>query len=353
MPLGCAKCGGKLLAVHSDNPELIELFAENFLKNNRKMLTIAHEQNESKLPETGPAKTVLIETLLLADTERYNAEKEHNPASLTAYHFSNSGQSNALDARNPPLEIYHLPMEILDFLWSIKNPEYKIEWNALVQRAWQLAPTKKGKKEKTGLLEENTRHPRNYIYEDLFRLPQGAPRFVRSYFLRIPSRNVSSDDPRRAYSLKDDASLVSWKITELFLKKVMHLKESRINRIREIGDQLADYVNEENDKKFFSTFYGEQSRYGIVRNALIRVNRSRLKQGKPPILKFDPFVEVFEEQDENGRTDWRLARDLVLIRMIERLYDLKWIEKHVEEIPDENEDEIIDDSVPNQKENQL
>ena len=185
--------------------------------------------------------------------------------------------------------------------------------------------------------ETNTRRRRNYLYEDLFRLPQGAPRFVRSYFLRN--------------SLKDYASLVSWKLTELFLKKVMHLKESRINRIREIGDQLADYVNEENDKKFFSTFCGEQSRYGIVRNALIRVNCYRLKQGKPPILKFDPFVEVFEEQDENGRSDWRLARDLVLIRMIERLYDLKWIEKHVEEMPEENEDEMINDSVSDQKEN--
>jgi len=337
MPLGCAKCGGKLLAVHSDNPEIMESFARAFLRKNRANLTLAHEQNARKLPEAGPAKTVLIETLLLADEERHNAEREHNLASLTAYHFNNSGQSNALDARNPPLAIYHLPMDILDFLWSIKNPEYKVEWNTVVQRAWQLAQPKKGEKDENGLQEENTRRRRNYLYEDLFRLPQGAPRFVRSYFLRN--------------SLKDYASLVSWKLTELFLKKVMHLKESRINRIREIGDQLADYVNEENDKKFFSTFCGEQSRYGIVRNALIRVNCYRLKQGKPPILKFDPFVEVFEEQDENGRSDWRLARDLVFIRMIERLYDLKWIEKHVEEMPEENEDEMINESVSDQKEN--
>jgi hypothetical protein len=37
--------------------------------------------------------------------------------------------------------------------------------------------------------------------------------------------------------------------------------------------------------------------------------------------------------------------------MIERLYDLKWIEKHVEEMPEENEDEMINDSVSDQKEN--
>lgn len=117
MPLGCAKCGGKLLAVHSDNSEIIELFAKYFLKKNRAAIILAHQQNESKFPEAGPAKTVLIDILMLADEERYNAEKEKNPASLTAYHFSNMGKSNALDARNPPLEIYHLPMDIMDFLW--------------------------------------------------------------------------------------------------------------------------------------------------------------------------------------------------------------------------------------------
>jgi CRISPR-associated protein Cst1 len=337
MPLGCAKCGGKLLAVHSDNSDIIEKFAKEFLERNREAISLAHQSNNSKLPESGPAKTVLVKTLLHADEERYNSEKEYQPASLTAYHFSNSGQSNALDARNPPLEIYHLPLEIMDFLWAINNPEYKFEWEAVTQRAWQLSQPKKGKKSKEVSHEDETKPRRNYLYEDIFRLPHEAHRFIRCYFLRIPTKNTSSDDPRRAYSLKDDASLVSWNLTSLFLDKVMHVKESRINRIREIGDQLADYVNEENDKKFFSTFYGEQSRYDVVINALIRVNRSRLKQGKPPIIRFEPFIEVFEEPDEKGRSNWRLSRDLVLIRMIERLYDLKWIEKHSDALPEANE----------------
>jgi len=335
MPLGCAKCGGKLLAVHSDNPEITEFFAKKFLASNQKLISIAHNKNDSKLPETGPAKTVLVETLLLADEERSRAEKEYNPASLTAYHFSNSGQSNALDSRNPPLEIYHLPAEIMDFLWVVKNQEYKYDWEVLTKRAWQISKPKKENKKNSN--KEDKRRPRNYLYEDLFRLPHEAHRFLRRYFLRVPTRNTPNDDPRRAYSLKGDAGLVSWDLTELFLKKVMHLKESRINRIREIGDQLADYVNEENDKKFFSIFYSEQSRYDIIRNALIRVDRSRLKQGKPPIIRFEPFIEVFEEPDEKGRSNWRLARDLVLIRMIERLYDLNWIEKHAEDLPDSSE----------------
>lgn len=336
MPLGCAKCGGKLLAVHSDNPDITELFAKKFLDNNIQEISLAHQSNGTKLPEKKPAKTLLIETLLKAAEELCQI-RDYRPSSLTAYHFSNSGQSNALDARNPPLEIYHLPMDIMSFLGAIKHAEYKAEWDAIAHRAWQLATPKKGKKgeKETETSEQSELRRRNYLYEDLFSLPQDAPKFIRHYFLRIPVRKTFNEDPRRSYSLNSDAGLVSWKLTSLFLERVMHVKDSRINRIREIGDQLAEYVNEENDKKFFSAFYSEY-RYDTIRNALIRVNHSRLKQGKPPIIKFEPFIEVFEEVDDKGRSDWRLARDLVLIRMIERLYDLKWIEKHVEEISEMN-----------------
>ncbi len=347
MPLGCAKCGGKLLAVHSDNPEIIEKFAKKFLQKNRKGIELAHQANESKLKEFGSARTIIIDTLLETDEDIAHAREDNQPASITAYHFSNSGQSNALDSRNPPLEIYHLPMELLDFLAAIKNPEYSDEWKAIAQRAWQLDHPKKGKKDKEPSVSGENKMRRNYLYEDLFRLPQDAHRFLRSYFLRIPTRNPSNDDPRRAYSLKSDASLVSWKLTELFLNKVMNVKESRIKLIREIGDQLADYVNEENDKKFFSAFYSEQGRYDVLRNALIRVNHTRLKQGKPPIIRFEPFVEVFEELDEKGWSNWRLARDLVLIRMIERLYDLKWIEKHTDALPESNDASMKEDLAEN------
>lgn len=336
MPLGCAKCGGKLLAVHSDNPDITELFAKQFLNDNKSAISAVHVANGTKLPEAGPAKTVLIKTLIKAEEER-GLIHEERPSSITAYHFSNSGQSNALDARNPPLEIYHIPMDIISFLGAINLAEYRAEWDAIAHRAWQLTTPKKGKKgEKvTETSEQNESRRRNYLYEDLFNLPQDAPKFIRHYFLRIPVRKTFNEDPRRSYSLKSDADLVSWKLTSLFLDKVMHVKGSRINRIREIGDQLAEYVNEENDKKFFSAFYSEY-RYDAIRNALIRVNHSRLKEGKPPIIEFEPFIEVFEEVDDKGRSDWRLARDLVLIRMIERLYGLGWIEKHVEEISEMN-----------------
>lgn len=116
------------------------------------------------------------------------------------------------------------------------------------------------------------------------------------------------------------------------------MNPNRIERIRALGDDLAQYVHDENDTKFFERFYGEQKRYDMVRNELIRVSNARLKRGQPPLVKFEPYMEIFEDADERGRTDWRLARDLVLIRMIEKLYELRWIQQHADVIPETREE---------------
>jgi CRISPR-associated protein Cst1 len=346
LPLGCAKCGGKLLAVHSDNLEIMLRFAKKFYEQNRLQVGIAHAAGSSKLPESkSSAKTLLIETLIEIEQVRQREREAEQPFSVTAYHLSNSGQSNPLDSRNPPLEIYHLPLELTGFLAAVLSAKYIDEWDKLTHRAWQLSPVKKeGKKKKSDASteitpKEDSRPRRNYLYEDLFLLPENARIFIRRYFLRIPARNAREDDPRRGYTLNDEANLVSWKLTQLFLERVMRMNANRIQLIREMGDQLAAYVFEENDQKFFATFYAEQN-YALVRNALIRVNRALLKRGQPPIVKLDSYIDVFEDTDEKGRTDWKLARDLVLIRMIERLYELNWLTSHSDAIPERGDEKV-------------
>lgn len=325
-PLGCAKCGGKLLAVHSDNPELIYKFAKNFLEHNRREVNLAEQAGATKLPEAGAsAKTLIVRTLLAIEEARQQEREARQPYSVTAYHLSNSGQSNPLDARNPPLEIYYLPLELTEFLAEIVGARYRDDWRKIERRAWQLASDEEERK-------------RNYLYEDLFQLPQNAPTFIRRYLLRVPARTRFKDDPRGAFSLKSDADLISWNLTRLFLERILHMKPSRIERIRALGEQLAEYVHEENDTRFFERFYSEQKRYDLVRNELIRVSNARLKRGQPPLIQFEPYVEIFEEVDEHGKSDWRLARDLILIRMIEKLYELRWIQQHADEIPEIREE---------------
>lgn len=333
-PMGCAKCGGKLLAVHSDNPDLTYEFAAEFLEQNRAAVMLAQQAGEKKMPEaSASAKTLLIRTFLDIERKRLDLGQGSRPCSVTAYHLTNSGQSNPLDT-NPPLEIYHLPLELTAFLSQLIGPEYKSLWQRIEDRAWQLDPTSATENSRRKSASGKTGPRRNFLYEDIFRLPEIAPTFIRRYFLRTPMRTSATNDPRAYYSIKDEADLVSWKIADLFLRKVMGMDKQRIERIRALGDSLAEYVSSENDRRFFTTFFREM-KYDYFRNALIKANLAWIRGGHPPLIKLDPYVEIFEEGDEVARWDWRLARDLVLIRLVERLYELGWIGANRDAVTDE------------------
>lgn len=118
------------------------------------------------------------------------------------------------------------------------------------------------------------------------------------------------------------------------------MDKSRIEQIRNLADALAEYIRSENDNRFFSKFFREKN-YAIFRNLLLKANLNQVKRGKSPLLQFDSYLQVFEEGQELPASDWRLARDLVLIRMIERLFQLGWFKEHksaLQEISEEIED---------------
>ena len=329
-PLGCAKCGGKLLAVHSDNDELTYHFAATFLRGNREAVQLAQSAGSKKMPEAKRShRTLLIETLLEAEWMRREAQEDERPASITAYHLSNSGQG-------PGLDIYYLPLEIVGFLRVMESARYQRRWHGIVNRAWEVAPKKKRRKQ-----AQPFEPRRNWLYEDLFELqdsPENARRFLRTYFLRQATRYAQEKtDPRVGYSLQEEADLVSWKITAEFLRRILHMDRERVEQIRTLGDNLAAYVSVQNDRRFFRQFFTVQ-RYGDLRTALIKANLAHVRAGHAPLIALDPYITVFEEGDELASPDWRLARDLVLIRMVERLYEQGWLGGNVDALSEPPEE---------------
>lgn len=321
-PLGCAKVGGRLLAVHADDPDLTYRFARTFLERNRRLVHAAQQAGERKLPEP-PRRvgTLLVESLLEVECERQDLVEERGPVSVTAYHLSNSGQGVGLD-------IYHLPLEITDFLQRAMSARHRVQWDALRGRGWEVMNRKGARR---GPKEDEPRY--NVLYEDLLRLPNEAAWFIRRYLLRLPYRGRDAGDPRAGYSLLGEPELVSFDFTELFLRTVVNMERERIERIRALGDALAEYVQGENDRHFFRNFMTAQ-RADHLRATLIRASVARMRKGRPPLVAFDPYIEVFEVGEDLPRFDWKLARDLVLIRMVERLYALGWIQSHAQELPE-------------------
>jgi len=320
LPLGCAKSAGRLLAVHCDSPERMLYFARTFLETNRRNVEIAQMAGDSKLPETSPyqPRTLLIDLLLKAEQESRIRNDENEPLSLTAYHFTNSGQG-------AELQIYPLPLEVGAFLRAALTPKYRDQWQALIHKGWQITP-------------KNNDQPRyNRLYEDLFRLPEDAAAFIRRYFLRRPSKARDKNDPTAGYDTRREAGLISWPLTELFLKKVMIMDENRITSIRSLGDSLAQYILRTNDRGFFNAFWMGRN-YGEVRAALIRASQREVRAGRPPLVGLDQFLAVFEQYEGTPVSDWRLGRDLVLIRLLEQLYQQGWLQQVAEELPETAEE---------------
>ena len=322
-PLGCAKCGVGLLAIHSDNENLTYKITSNLLKKNINAITQAQVAGDDKLPKASRSlKTLLVENLLEAESNRSFADEDNEPASLSAYNFNNG--------KDLDLVIYHLPFEIVRFLQLVHMANHERAWRQLVQRAWQLPQAKKGKKGENEAVQEPSR---NYLYEDLFSLPGNAPRFIRTYFLRIPRWSKNNDDPRRQYSLRNELDLISWSLVELFLKEVISMDTTRIERIRTLGDGLATYVEKEGGKRFFRSFFTENNPSNF-RTLLIKANIAHIRNGHPSLFDMETYIDVFEEGYEVMRPDWRLARDLVLMRMIDKLQQ-KWLLQNRDAIPEE------------------
>ncbi|NPV08288.1 MAG: type I-B CRISPR-associated protein Cas8b1/Cst1 [Anaerolineae bacterium] len=311
LPLGSAKVGGRLLAVHSDNEEIIYHFAASFLEENRRLIQLAQAEGSTKMPEPRLSyRTLLIATLLNAQRMQREAVASEEPFSITAYHLTNSGQG-------ADLSMYHLPSQVVSFLAEMFTAKYRGKWQTIVNRAWERPGRGAGEDFEPG---------RNYLYEDLFGLPDNARFFVRTYLLREAAQYARgrAQDPRGEYSLAEEAGMVSWDITERFLRRIMNVDKERIEQIRALGDRLAEYISSENDRGFFRGFFTEQ-RYPYFRNLLVKANLQSVRRGHPPLVTLEPYIQVFEEGDELAQADWRLARDLVLIRMVERLYEAGWL----------------------------
>lgn len=318
-PLGA---GDLMLVVHSDNERITYHFAREFLGHNRRNIDLTRQAGEKKLRKMHfDHRTLLIDTLLRAEDWHKDERLNAAPFSVTAYLLSNNGQ-------NPTLEIFHLPLQVIAFLGEMNTGDYVHLWRPLVQRAWEIPP--RGKKP-----DPNFQPRRNWLYEDLFDLPQNSAQFLRTYMLRLALRYArGKSDPRTDYSLQSETALVSWSVTASFLRRIMNMDQEHVEQIRKLGDDLADYVRSQNDRRFFRQFFIEQ-RYGFFRTNLVKANLAHVRAGHPPIITLKPYIEVFEEGDEVPFWDWRLARDLVLIRMVERLHEAGWFAANADAVPEE------------------
>lgn len=344
-PMGCRKCAGRLLAIHSDNPDILLDAASEALHENIKAITLARASEQTKLPDaSSSAASLLIETVITFTQSQERAQRKQQPFSVTAYHLTNSGQSSPLDEKSPPLRMYHLPMNLVRFLQAAVHPDYRETWNRLVRRGQERPKPGKGTQAQTSQAGNGTRKRRNFFYEDLFRLPERTHAFVARHFWLISDlRDLQRADQAPAQNEREPSAkpFIPWSFLALFLREVLYMEKERIEAIKKLGEGLAAYVQEFDDQRFLNEFYSLQ-RGDYFRNTLLKAAKRAAAQRKPPLFRYEVFCTVFLTPDgEDLRFDWKFARDLLFLRMLEWLYDHdEHAEARAKALPEEREADL-------------
>ncbi|HSV32263.1 MAG TPA: hypothetical protein VLH40_09630 [Atribacteraceae bacterium] len=348
LPLGGRRIEGRLLIAHGDDPAITLAFAEKYLADNQRLLSLVKSgslpltkgpssdlereqaavdaKKKTKYPDAKAPGTLIVNDLLEIYRVRMGGEFRSRPdVSVTAYWLSNSGQG-------PALEIFHLPAQVTRFLRIVDAAPHGTRWRSLVAKAWRSPYVKeasdnegeekksdrKRKKPDTPQLPGGPGRSRNDIMADLFAIYEhgfmdaaAAKNFLRRHLLR--DTLISGVLKLRGPETTD------WPLTAIFIKEVMGMDERRIEAIKRFADRLAEHISQTNDKGLFRGLVYSQ-RPWEVRNALTKAQRNQAKDYGRLLFGLEEYLDVFEADSAVGFGDWSLSRDLISIRLVEQLY---------------------------------
>lgn len=308
--LGAPFVSGRALVTVADDAELMLDLTREWVDESQRRINLQLGAGAGALALKAP-KTRIIDRLvkLLAKPEH-----DYHQGGITAFHLTNSGQG-------PDIDIYTLPSSVVRFVQRARLPAYRSAWNVAAARSWRRANKEL---DASGLPDEGRGDLNNSLYDDLFRLPVEAGRFLRRHLrgLAIARMEARKGDGDRA-----PEELPLWKLTTLFLTEVVGMDKVRIDSIRVLADALVEDIAGTNDRRLFDRAFRAQ-RFGDVRGLLLSDGFQRLRREQTPLISLDAFLTVFEEGEEVSRSDWRLAWDLVLIRLLEQLHATSFFVKN-------------------------
>lgn len=350
LPMAARRTEGKLLAVHTDEAKLTIAFARRYFEDNKRLLSLAlpssraaiHSAYNREIPMwdskkkqykmadvKGPRSLVITDlTSIAADT--MPTDIRPHPVVATVYLLSNSGQG-------PSFEVFSIPSGVVSFIRKAAEAPTAIGWNAVTARFYPVQEIKDDQPNvrKRKVATETTPAlgrpgwSKNPALEDLCGIFEAG--FVdRSQAARWLRRHLLGRIEGRTGEVRYENSRARmWALAELFLQEVLSMRKARVEAVKQFADKLADWISQKHDRNLYRALAYE--RLWDLRQRLLRAQRDGLPFG------LDEYAAVWLHEDDS-RSDENLVRDLVCIRVVERLYELKYFDSHPEDRLENNDD---------------
>lgn len=283
---------GKFMLLHSNSDKVMKYWSKQSIKNikNQSLTNEFTGCYDEGMTNSINAIFRIIQNIIFSYDERWY---EENP-SLNFYYFDNFNQ-------NPYLDIYHLPTSVFKFLAYIPQDEHS-NWVNIVNSAyWKV-----NWENVEGFDDYKNKY--NGVYYNLLNNYS-----ILRYFFDSKSKKVKC----------------SWNLVKFYMKEVRNMDEERLDSIKSLGEKLAVYIEENNQKKVLYDLETANSYY-TFRNILRKILKDKISNGDGELLfTFDDYVNnLFPE----GYKYWTETQDLLLFKIYENL--------HVWLVQTNNENEI-------------
>ncbi|MYA55488.1 type I-B CRISPR-associated protein Cas8b1/Cst1 [Candidatus Poribacteria bacterium] len=307
------KNGGRFLMLHSKSWELMRIWTIRCIQGIKQQYS-QQQSGECFKPDYENSRNGLFymvrEMIIECEEMQLYDEITDKDVSMEVYSFTNNNQF-------PDIEIFYIPSSVFQFLSAAEQNPYKDAWYEIVQIGYGRGKSKKDYKKSRNLVYE-------YLLED---------RSIRGFFL----------------SRRTQKHRGNWELFSLYLQKVRNMKPTRIEKIKQVGDLIAESIRK-SEKRGLNRLQDLENAttYFDCRSVLLRIIRDRIVQKEPePLFSFDDCVEhIFisadnaqswsdelddseldEEEKEQLRHSindnvrfWRETRDLLLFRIYEQLH---------------------------------
>ena len=308
------RTGSTFLMLHSTSWELMRLWTARCIKGVNQQYSQQQTGGCFK-PDILYSRNGLFhmvnEMILDLDEMLTDGEIENEDISMEVYAFRNDNQY-------PDVEVFYVPSMVFQFLQAVKQNPYSEAWHEIVKIGYGSVKSEKDYKKKKNLVYE-------YLLEE---------RSIRRFFL----------------SRRTQKHRGNWELLSLYLRKVRNMKPERIEKIKQVGDLIAESIRKSGNRgKRQLRAFADANNYAECRSVLLRIFEDRIYQHKEPepLFSFEDCVEYLfissdnaqswsdefddSELDEEQKaqlihsmsdnvTFWRETRDLLLFRIYEKLY---------------------------------
>ena len=330
IPLATPIISGRLMIVAMDDTDSLLDLCDQWYKDLKSEFAKI-SLNEGALKDRKAPRSRLIDSLeaIFHSPDSKNFSRDVYTG-VTLYHLSNVGNG-------PNVTIYYILPHVYRFIARANAARYRKVWQALTNAFWL---SDKGKATGQVPSEEIRLLSKNLVFESLSSLPAQSSTFIRRFFLRYVMHRTGL-----TAKVKEVEDIDLWTLVELFLNEIMTMKKERISKIRELADELADEIYENNDKKLYRQLMGTTGGYDsykVFRQILLRTLQERLRRKGELLLTLDDYLLLFEVGEEYPEANWHLVRDLVRIRCLESLHGKSYFTEQAADLLEEEMPEISD-----------